>query len=138
MALFALFVVILAQSAATSSAYAARYNEQQLSQEIADLTSSSEPALRWFCIEASAVDALDYSAAQTLRSIDETLKAKGIRLVIAQVLEGINPGSHYELDRLLGKNALYKTTEDVIKGYKLELDLCRGANETGAPHKNKG
>ena len=44
-------------------------NAQQLSEEIA-FVNSAEPALRWFCIDVSAVDDVDYSAAETLRSID--------------------------------------------------------------------
>ena len=93
-------------------------NSQQLSEEILDLVKSAEPPLRWFCIDASAVDDVDYSAAETLRSIYGILKEKGIRLIVAQVLDEVKDESRYRLRRLFGKDAFYDTLEDVVKAYR--------------------
>ena len=93
-------------------------NSQQLSEEILDLVKSAEPPLRWFCIDASAVDDVDYSAAETLRSIYGILKEKGIRLIVAQVLDDVKDESRYRLRRLFGKDAFYDTLEDVVKAYR--------------------
>jgi high affinity sulfate transporter 1 len=93
-------------------------NSQQLSEEILDLVSSAEPPLRWFCIDASAVDDVDYSAAETLRSNYGILKEKGIRLVVAQVLDDVKEESRYELRELFGEDASYDTLEDVVKEYQ--------------------
>src|SRR5210317_1015532 len=49
---------------------------QQLSEEILHLVNAAEPPVRWFCLDASAVDDVDYSAAETLRSIYGILKGK--------------------------------------------------------------
>jgi MFS superfamily sulfate permease-like transporter len=57
-------------------------NAQLLAEEITYLTNNAEPPLRWFCIDASAIDDVDYSAAETLRSVYAILKEKKIRLVL--------------------------------------------------------
>jgi MFS superfamily sulfate permease-like transporter len=93
-------------------------NAQQLTEEITGLVNSAEPPLRWFCIDVSAVDDVDYSAAETLRSICGILKEKGVRLVIAKVLEEVNAESRYELRRLFGEDAFYDTLEEVVKAYQ--------------------
>jgi MFS superfamily sulfate permease-like transporter len=93
-------------------------NSQQLSEEILDLVNSAEPPLRWFCIDASAVDDVDYSAEETLRSIYGILKEKGIRLVITQVLDDVKAESRYQLRQMFGEDAFYDTLEDVVKEYQ--------------------
>jgi high affinity sulfate transporter 1 len=97
-------------------------NSQQLSEEILDLVNSAEPLLRWFCIDASAVDDVDYSAEETLRSIYGILKEKGIRLVITQVLDDVKAESRYQLRQLFGEDAFYDTLEDVVKEYQQQTD----------------
>ena len=93
-------------------------NAEQLSEEITDLANNSEPPLRWLCLDASAVDDVDYSAADTLRSLFAILKDKGIRLVVAQVLDDVREESRYELRQLFGEDAFYDTLEDVMKDYR--------------------
>jgi SulP family sulfate permease len=44
-------------------------NSQQFSDEVSLLASSTEPPLRWLCLDAAAVDDVDYSALETLRSV---------------------------------------------------------------------
>jgi len=98
-------------------------NSQQLSVEITDLFNRAEPPLRWFCIDASAVDNVDYSAAETIRSIYGILKEKGINLVVAQVLDDVKDESRYELRELFGEDAYYDTLEDVVKAYQRTKNL---------------
>src|SRR5215510_16516492 len=68
-------------------------NAQQLSEEIIDLVKRAQPPLRWFCIDASAVDDVDYSAAEALRSLFAILEEHGIRLVVTQVMEDVRERS---------------------------------------------
>ena len=98
-------------------------NSQQLSVEITDLVNSAEPPLRWFCIDASAVDNVDYSAAETIRSIYGILKEKKINLVVAQLLDDVKDESRYELRELFGEDAYYDTLEDVVKAYQRTKNL---------------
>ena len=97
-------------------------NSQQLSEEILDLVNSAELPLRWFCIDASAIDDVDYSAAETLRSLFGILKEKGIRLVVAQVLDDVKAESRYELRELFGEDAFYDSLENVAKEYQQQTD----------------
>jgi len=93
-------------------------NSEQLSEEISTLVNNAEPPIRWFCLDASAVDDVDYSAAETLRTIFSSMKEKGIRLVVAQVLDDVREESRYNLRQLYGEDAFYDTLDDVIKDYK--------------------
>jgi sulfate permease, SulP family len=58
-------------------------NTQKLTEEITGLVDNAAPPLRWLCIDASAVDDVDFTAAEGLRTIFASLKGKGVRLVIA-------------------------------------------------------
>ena len=93
-------------------------NAEQLSEEIMDLANNSEPPLRWLCLDASAVNDLDYSAAETLRSIHGILTEKGIHLVVADVMDDVKAKSRYKLRELFGEDAFYDTLEDVVKAYR--------------------
>jgi SulP family sulfate permease len=93
-------------------------NSQQLSEEILDLVNSAEPPLRWLCIDASAVDDVDYTAAETLRSLYGILKEKGIRLVVAQVMDDVKAQSRYKFRELFGEDAFYDTLEGLMKAYQ--------------------
>lgn len=93
-------------------------NIQVLSEEIADLISGAKPPLAWFCIDAVAVNDVDFTAAETLRTLHGNLSGQGIKLVLCEVVEEIN----HELNRskltdLLGKDAFFQTPADVIDAY---------------------
>jgi SulP family sulfate permease len=93
-------------------------NSQQLAEELADLASRAGPPLRWLCIDASAVDDVDFTAAETLRSMFGLLRDKGVRLVVAQVLADVRERSRYELKQLFGDDAFYNTLQDVVADYR--------------------
>jgi MFS superfamily sulfate permease-like transporter len=93
-------------------------NSEQLSEEITTLVNNAEPPIRWFCMDVSAVDDVDYSAAETLRSIFDVMKEKGVRLVVAQVLDDVRETSRYRLRELYGEDAFYDTLDDVVKDYR--------------------
>jgi high affinity sulfate transporter 1 len=101
-------------------------NAQLMSEEIMDLVDCAQPSVRWFCIDASSVDDVDYSAAETLRSIYASLKEKGVRLVIAQVMEDVHQQSRYQLTRLFGEGAFYETLADVVTDYQRHASVTSG------------
>ena len=61
---------------------------------------------------------MDYSAAETLRALHAILQEKGIRLVVAQVMEDVTAQSRYNLSVLFGSDAFFDTLDDVIKAYR--------------------
>jgi high affinity sulfate transporter 1 len=93
-------------------------NAQLLTEEITGLVNTAEPPLRWFCIDASAIDDVDYSAAESLRSILGILKDKGVRLVVAQVMDDVREGGRYALHELIGEDAFYDSLDEVVEAYR--------------------
>ena len=93
-------------------------NAQRLSEEIMHLANTANPPLRWLCIDASAVDDVDFSAAETIRSLHGVLKDRGIRLVIAHVLRDVEAESRYRMLELFGEDAFYDTVGGVVKDYQ--------------------
>ena len=93
-------------------------NAQQMSDEIVDLVKRAQPPIRWLCIDASAVDDVDYTAAETLRSLFKILQSQGIRLLVSQVMEDVGERSRSELLQLFGQHAIYDTLGQVVQGYQ--------------------
>jgi MFS superfamily sulfate permease-like transporter len=92
-------------------------NTQKLTEEITDLVDNAAPPLRSFCIDASAVDDVDFTAAEGLRAIFASLKGKGVRLVVAQVLADVAAESRYQLRQLFSEDAFYATLDDVLHDF---------------------
>jgi len=97
-------------------------NCHQLSDEISFLTNTTGDPVRWFCLDASAVDNVDYSAAETLRSVYARLKEKRIRLVVAEVMD-LKTRTAYHFKELFGEDAFYDHLEDVVKQYRQQFNL---------------
>jgi MFS superfamily sulfate permease-like transporter len=98
-------------------------NSQQFSDEVSLLASNTEPPLRWLCLDAGAVDDVDYSAVETLRSVHAKLKAKGIRLVIAHEMEELITHTHGPLRELFGSDAFYERLKDVVTLYRQKFNI---------------
>jgi high affinity sulfate transporter 1 len=96
-------------------------NAQQLADELAFLLKTADPPLRWLCFEASAIDDVDYTAAEVLHSNYNSAKEKGVRLVVAAVLSDMTAASHYGLQELVGADAFYNTMDDVMKDYRRQV-----------------
>jgi high affinity sulfate transporter 1 len=103
-------------------------NCQQLSEEISFLAHTKEPPVRWLCLDASAVDNVDYSAAETLRSVHASLKASGIRLVIAEVMD-LQTRTAYQFKELFGADAFYDHLEDVVKQYRQHFNIAASSKQ---------
>jgi SulP family sulfate permease len=93
-------------------------NAEHFSDEVIDLVKNAQPSLSWFCIDATAMDDIDFSAAATLRETFTLLKAKGIRVVFAEVEDYI----YAELKRsgiidLVGQESFFDTLDDVLSAY---------------------
>ena len=93
-------------------------NAPQLSEQVVDLATGAQPPLVWFCIDASAVADVDFTAASTLRDIHGILKRQGIRLVFCQVIDLVKAElDRYELTDLFGEDAFYGTINAVVSAY---------------------
>ncbi len=97
-------------------------NSQQLSEEILKLVNNAKPPLRWFCIDVSGIDDVDYSSAETVRSLFQILKEKDIRFIIAQASKDMEDSCHYKLRQLFGEDAFYETLSEVTDAYQLQFN----------------
>jgi MFS superfamily sulfate permease-like transporter len=93
-------------------------NAEQFSEQVLELVNGADPSLEWFCLDAVAIDDVDYSAAAKLRSTYGILKEKGVRLVFVLVSDDVRA----ELDRfgvtdLVGTDAFYATGDELLKAY---------------------
>ena len=93
-------------------------NAELLSTEVTKLAQEAQPPLVWFCLDAAAVDDVDYTAAAMLRQLYEFLKDRDIRLVFSEV----SPSVRAELERsgitdLVGRDAFYASATEVIRDY---------------------
>jgi SulP family sulfate permease len=99
-------------------------NAEFLTQEVLGLVNSAVPPLAWFCLDAIAVDDIDFTAAATLRNIYKILKEKNVRLVLSDVESHV----YHELERsglidLLGKDAIFETSVAAIQAYRKTFAL---------------
>jgi SulP family sulfate permease len=95
-------------------------NAEFMTQEVLALVNSAAPQLTRFCIDAIAIDDIDFTAAVSLRKIFKMLQEKGIRLELAD----LDAHVYAELERsdlisLLGKGAVFGTAADAIRAYRL-------------------
>jgi SulP family sulfate permease len=97
-------------------------NAPVLMEEITTLVNKAEPPLRWLCIDASGIDDVDYTAAETLRTLIVVLMEKEVRLVVAQVLDDLKAGSRHDLQNLFGEDAFFHELGDVVKAYQQQMD----------------
>jgi SulP family sulfate permease len=94
-------------------------NAELLSEQVTRLAQEAKPPLAWFCIDAAAVDDIDFSAAETLRFLSASLKEQGIRLIFSEVSEEV----YAQLERsgitdLVGQDAFYATGGAMINAYQ--------------------
>ena len=94
-------------------------NSTQLAEEVQSLIKEPQPPLKWFCIDCTAVDDIDFSAAATLRSLLEILHKRQIHLVFSMVSDTVR----HELERsALVPNAdeadFFSAISDVVDAYQ--------------------
>ena len=53
-------------------------NSELLFGQVTELLAAAAPPLQWFCIDAAAIDDIDFTGAATLRALHETLRKTGV------------------------------------------------------------
>jgi high affinity sulfate transporter 1 len=97
-------------------------NSEILSEEVTRLVREANPALNWFCIDAAAVDDVDYSAAAVVRSLYDFLKKQGVKLIFSEVSDQVYAQlQRSEITDLMGQDAFYRTTGAVVRAYRQKL-----------------
>ena len=100
----------------THSVYYA--NTELLLNQVTELLASASPPLRWFCIDARAVDDIDFTGAATVRTIQNLLAKAGVKLVFAHVSDDVRSTlAKYEIVGLLEKDAIFDSLRTVVRAY---------------------
>ncbi|MGI9402531.1 MAG: SulP family inorganic anion transporter, partial [Rhizobiaceae bacterium] len=94
-------------------------NTQVFQEEVTSLVNRVKPKVRCFCIDASAIDDVDYSAGQALKAMCNYLKERGIRLTFVMV----EPSVKTELDKygvsdLVGEDAFFDTGRELLQSFE--------------------
>jgi MFS superfamily sulfate permease-like transporter len=93
-------------------------NSEQLSEEVLDLVNGADPPLSWFCIDAAAIDDVDWSSGAIVRQVFGLLKARGVRLVFAEVSADVRAElDRYGVTKLAGENAFYRSVAAAMVAY---------------------
>ncbi|HLY65145.1 MAG TPA: SulP family inorganic anion transporter, partial [Chloroflexota bacterium] len=95
-------------------------NAQRFLDEVLSLVNDEDKPLSWFCLDADAIDDVDFSAEAALMQIHKALKNKRIRLVLAGVADDVRA----EMDRsgvtsAMGEDAFCDSLADVVSRYQL-------------------
>jgi len=94
-------------------------NTHVLRRDIATLVARAQPRLLWLCIDLAAVNDVDFTAAEALRTLHGDLGEKGIRLVFSELVENCRTGFiRSGLTELFGADAFFPTLDSVIKEYR--------------------
>ncbi len=94
-------------------------NTNLFSEEVHELTTGAQPPLSWFCLDATKIDDVDFSAAATLRETCALLKKKGIRFVLVAVETNVRAElDRYGLTDLIGKDSFFNRVYDLESAYK--------------------
>jgi len=94
-------------------------NAQVITDEAMQLARNATPPLSWFCIDAAAVNDVDFTAAEALRTLHAHLAEEKIRLVFCEVVDHVRD----ELDRshvtdLVGPDAFFSSPAAVVAAYE--------------------
>ncbi len=93
-------------------------NTHVLANEVNTLATSADPPLAWLCLDATAVEDVDFTAASTLRAVRKVLQDRGARLVFSAVSEAVRDElDRYGITRLVGTEAFFVTPSDVVTAF---------------------
>jgi SulP family sulfate permease len=94
-------------------------NTPQLSDELHALVEHPRPPLAWLCVDCSAVDDVDYTAAAALKALQAELRARGIRMVFAEAQDEVRDQLRRSgLVERVGEDAFYASVADVLDAYR--------------------
>ena len=93
-------------------------NSARFEEEVSALAGADGSPVKWICVDAVAMGDVDYSGGETLIQVNNELKERGVRLVVA----GASSAVRRELDAAgvtaaLGEDAYYASVSDVLKAY---------------------
>lgn len=95
-------------------------NANHLLEDITGFTESTVP-LSWLCLDAAAINDIDYTGAQTLKQVQGLLAEHGVKLVVAEAMDNVQHQLvRYGITDLIGADALYPTIGAAVRAYEAQ------------------
>ncbi|MEE4011009.1 SulP family inorganic anion transporter [Roseibium sp. FZY0029] len=88
-------------------------NAERMAEEIRALTDREDQELRFFCIDFSCVDDIDFTALETLKTLRKNLRAKGIDLLFSHDLDDPGAPARKQLVEAFGEEAVLATLKEL-------------------------
>ncbi|MCO5380801.1 MAG: SulP family inorganic anion transporter [Methanosarcina barkeri] len=93
-------------------------NESRFTEEVVSLARNAN-SLKWFCISATNIGDIDFTASDTLKNVYTQLEKQGIILVLSDVVQPVmNELDKDGIKKLIGKEHIFESAQDVIEAYK--------------------
>ena len=100
-------------------------NENRFTEEIITLA-KKDGSLKWFCISATNIGDIDFTATETLKKVYTQLQKMSITLVLSDVVQPVmNELDRDGITKMIGKDHIFESVHDVIEAYKNATDSSR-------------
>jgi SulP family sulfate permease len=97
-------------------------NENRFTEEVIALAENSD-SLKWFCISATNIGDVDFTAAEALKKVYAQLKKLNITLVLSDVVQPVmNELDRDGITKMIGRDHIFESVRDVIEAYKRSTD----------------
>jgi sulfate permease, SulP family len=94
-------------------------NANRFSEEILGLTTEDQPKVRWLGIDASSIDDVDFSGAETLRELAGSLRDRETRLLLAEIAPDVRVElDRYGLTEVIGEDSFFDSVSDMVDAYR--------------------
>jgi MFS superfamily sulfate permease-like transporter len=94
-------------------------NTERFSEEVLDLVNNADPPVSWLCVDAAAIDDVDWSGGATIRQSIAQLRERNVRLIFAEVADNVRAElDRYEVTKLVGEDAYYRSVAAVMVAYQ--------------------
>jgi MFS superfamily sulfate permease-like transporter len=105
-------------------------NENRFADEVRALVARAPDPVRWLVIDASAITALDYSAARSVRDVCDELGAAGIMVLFARVSAYLRADmQRHGIVAAVGSSCIFATLHDALE----VVQRARSMPPPGAP-----
>ncbi|MCY1547898.1 putative sulfate transporter [compost metagenome] len=93
-------------------------NAELFHDRVLDAVTASPTPVRWLVIAAEPITSVDVTSADMLAELDETLRAAGIALCLAEMKDPVRDKlKRFGLFARLGETAFFPTIEDAVDNY---------------------
>lgn len=100
-------------------------NENRFTEEIISLAKKGG-SLKWFCISATNIGDIDFTATEALKKVYIQLQKMSITLVLSDVVQPVmNELDRDGITKMIGKDRIFESVYDAIEAYKNATDSSR-------------